>query len=130
MLRLKVGREAGPYWIEVESDSVEAKELVELLEKAVQDVNASINDARFEQIAGEIPILSPQMTLTECINEILGSRYGLRPRTLGEIQKVLEANNIFYPATTVSSVLISLWKRGRIRRWERNGKFVHQKVAN
>ncbi|MGI0014125.1 MAG: hypothetical protein ACREBU_11885 [Nitrososphaera sp.] len=130
MLWRKVGRQEGVHWVEVQSDSVSTKELVEILEVTVQEVKASISDPRFEQIAGEFPTLAPNMPLTKCINDILDSRYGLRPRSLAEIRNALEANNYYFPATTISSLLIALWKRGKIRRWKSGGKFVHHKLVS
>ncbi len=128
MLRLKIGREVGPYWVEVESDTLDGAGLVKTLEEKVAEVNGAINDVGFEQTAAEIPSLPSDLTPTEGIMTLLKSNYGLRPRTLGEIKSALEASRIYYPVTTISSILASLGDRGKIRRWKVNGKYVHQKA--
>ena len=129
MIKTSVERDVGPVRLKVESDSVDvdAGDLLKLLEERADELSRAISNASGLSSVGQIPPLPSDTPPTIAIMKILESPYGVRPRTLAEIHKALEKSSINYPLTSISSVLISLYKQGKLRRWKVDKRYVYSK---
>ena len=72
------------------------------------------------------PPLGKPSNLTEALTTLMvDTGWGSKPRTLGEVMTALETNAIYHKKATVATVLVSLVKKGKLRRLGTRGSFTY-----
>lgn len=72
------------------------------------------------------PPLGKPANLSEALTKLMvDTGWGSKPRTLGEIMTALETNAIYYKKAAVATVLVTLVKRGTLRRLGSRGNFTY-----
>ncbi len=70
----------------------------------------------------ELPKISGDLGPSRAVREALGSAWGkAEPRTMKEINAVLEANAIYFSASSLSGVLSNMTKKSELRRPAKKG---------
>jgi len=103
--------------IVVETESPD--ELIGALEKleSIETVVSVSKPVDASQISLEVPKISGNLGPSQAVREALGSPWGrAEPRTMKEINSVLETNAIFFSKSTLSGVLTNMTKKGELRR--------------
>lgn len=77
------------------------------------------------KVQGEVPEIPDVSSCSEGIMELFKTNWGMRPRTIGDIKEALRANQVHYPVTTISGVLVDLTRKGKIRRWKTASGYVY-----
>lgn len=104
--------------ITLEAESVD--ELIGTLQKlesveAVTAVSKPIETSQTDPT--EIPRISGNLGPSQAVREVLGSAWGrAEPRTMKEINAILEANAIYFSSSSLSGVLTNMTKKGELRR--------------
>jgi hypothetical protein len=106
--------------IAIESESL--KELENLLDKLF----SSREEKTTSQTNSEdFPTLQPGLGCVDAIRALLQTKWGKLPRTMIEIKDVLEANAAYFTKGTLSGTLTLMTKRGELRRFRKDGKWVY-----
>lgn len=92
--------------ITIEGDTEEVAALIERFDRTASAVSAPVRTGRSNSKAG------PQ----ERIIELLAAGFFRLPQGLGAIRSALEEQGHFYPATTLSPVLLRLVRNRNLRR--------------
>lgn len=72
------------------------------------------------------PRISPTENYNEAVLRLLETDWGKwRPRTIDELKDALKANGLEYPGRTLSTVLMELVKKEKIRRWNTDAGNVY-----
>ncbi len=98
------------------------------IKTAVVNVSTATSEqkAKLKGIPLPYPKISKAESCSKAVLKLLESDWGRwRPRTLKEILEALEANEIHYPTSTLSSVLNRLARKGNIRRWKTDEGYVY-----
>ena len=106
--------------------------IVEKVVKAFEGVSPAthptpvVSAARIKEPTDELgyPSISSKSS-GEAISELLSSEWGKKPRALSEISKALEANALYFPASTLGKSLQRLVNRGKLRRWKTETGYVY-----
>ncbi|MFQ5871000.1 MAG: hypothetical protein ACE5IB_02420 [Candidatus Geothermarchaeales archaeon] len=77
------------------------------------------------RLKAEYPSIPPVKSCSEGVVELFKTKWGMRPRTIGDIREALRANEVLYPVTTISGVLVNLTRHGKIRRWKTASGYVY-----
>ena len=121
----KGGWKKGEIVVETESPD----ELIETLEKleaveAVAPISKSPDTS--ETSSSEIPKISGNLGPSQAVREVLGSTWGrAEPRTMKEINTVLEANAIYFSPSSLSGVLTNMTKKGELRRLKKEDQWAY-----
>lgn len=107
------------YIVDRVSEAFQNEEVEELVEEAEEDGEEEDEEDML------YPDIGSASSCSEGILKVMETPWGKRPRTLGELREALKANDLFYPTTTMSSVLISLVRQGKLRRWKTSGGYVY-----
>jgi hypothetical protein len=103
---------------------IEAESLAELT-SLIDSLISSGETPSPQREEAAVPILPPELGCSDAIKELIGSEWGIRPRTMAELKKVLESNALYFSKGTLSGTLRFLSKRGDIRRFKKAGKWVY-----
>jgi len=76
----------------------------------------------------EIPVIRPSGKTMENLELLFDTPWGRTPRSVAEVMKALDVNAVPERVETVSIYLRRLTARGRLRRIEKEGKWVYYKV--
>ncbi|MFQ5950506.1 MAG: hypothetical protein ACE5KH_00305 [Candidatus Geothermarchaeales archaeon] len=76
-------------------------------------------------LKSELPAIPPVKSCSEGVMELFKTKWGMRPRTIGDVREALRANEVLYPVTTISGVLVNLTRHGKIRRWKTASGYVY-----
>lgn len=77
-------------------------------------------------VTKEIPALPAGVGCTQAIRTLLQSEWGRQqPRSMKEIESVLQANALYFSSGTLSGTLNLLTKSGTLRRFKRDGRWVY-----
>ena len=132
----------GEHEIEISGSHEEVMKTIDQLPKIMPNVSSAFQAIRFEKgkvevsstvqkVRGKgIPLPYPKIPKTksckEAVLHLLRSDWGRwRPRTLNELLEGLRANALNYPASSLSSVLVRLVRKGVIRRWKTEEGYVY-----
>ena len=123
---VRVAKIVGSYQISVEGNEEETTELVKVVDalaKKIDTVHPTENkepDSRTADVVTtpSMPAIPGANSAPEAITKLFNSDWGSIPRTIREIKETLDANGLFYPTTSLSGVLISLARQGKLRRWK------------
>jgi len=109
--------------IVVETESLD--ELIgtlEKLESAMPILPVSKSPDISQASVIEAPRISGNLGPSQAVREALGSSWGrAEPRTMKEINAVLEANAIYFSPSSLSGVLTNMTKKGELRRPSKKG---------
>lgn len=95
--------------------SVEAETLKEL-EAALAELEAA---SRLDSPANEkesYPEIPSILGCTDAVRALLEKDWGRKPRSMSEISKALEANQLYFSKGALSATLVTLTKKGDIHR--------------
>lgn len=76
----------------------------------------------------DIPAIKPSKRTIDSLESLFNTPWGRTPRTVAEVMKALEVNAIFDRVSSVNVYLTRLVQRGKLRRIEKEGKWVYFKV--
>lgn len=76
----------------------------------------------------DIPAIKPSKKTIDSLESLFGTPWGRTPRTVAEVMKALEVNAVFDRVSSVNVYLTRLVQRGKLRRIEKEGKWVYFKV--
>ena len=110
----------------VEADSSE--EMISTLKKleGEGDIEELPTISEMGEVREEIPKISGNLGLSDAIRTILTSPWGKKePRTLADIKEVLKTNALYFEDHSLSGVLVSMTKRGKLKRTKRDGKWAY-----
>ena len=102
-------------------------DFIKELQKVVGEM-PSVEEIKAEEAppAEYPPPLGKPSNLTEALTTLMvDTGWGRKPRTLGEIMTALETNAIYHKKATVATVLVSLVKKGKLRRLGTRGSFTY-----
>lgn len=71
------------------------------------------------------PTIEKVSQCSNAIEAILSTEWGKTPRSISELRKAMESNEIHYPKTTVSGVLFWMIKKSRLRRWKEKRGYLY-----
>ncbi len=89
-------------------------------------VSGAPNDAHADQ--DEVPTIGKTSGGSEAIVKLLSSRWGDKPRGIGELRLALDSNAMPIPTTTISGLLHYLVKAGKVKRWKTKAGYVYRVV--
>ena len=104
--------------------SVEAETLKEL-EAALEELGTvSKLDVQSNE-KGSYPEIPSILGCTDAVRALLEKDWGRQPRSMSEISKALEVNQLYFSKGALSATLVTLAKKGGIRRVkeDRNWKY-------
>jgi len=76
----------------------------------------------------DIPAIKPSKRTIDSLESLFDTPWGRTPRTVAEVMKALEVNAVFDRVSSVNVYLTRLVQRGKLRRIEKEGKWVYFKV--
>jgi len=122
----------GQYEIELSGTREEVMRTVQELPDLIANVSKAFDFAKVGMTASEpvasvsaYPSISSSSSCSEAILRLLDTDWGMQPRTLPELEEVLKANAVHYPATTLSGVLAWLVRKNKIKRWKTDKGYVY-----
>jgi hypothetical protein len=72
------------------------------------------------------PIIPQADSVDESVLRVLGTDWGKwRPRTIDELRHALKANHVDCSAKSLSAILGTFEREGKVRRWKTDGGFVY-----
>ena len=99
-------------------------ELVE--ETSVEEIESPVSREEVEKIpTTDIPAIKASKSTTENLESLFDTPWGRTPRTLAEIMKALEVNAALDRVSSVNVYLRRLIQKGKLRRLEKEGKYVY-----
>ncbi|HEV2120515.1 MAG TPA: hypothetical protein VGS11_10510 [Candidatus Bathyarchaeia archaeon] len=119
-MQITVERNIGSYKVQVTGRREEFGEILEVLNDVADEIaktnqpSAQVTQATYSQ--AEIPSISRSTRLSEAISDLFKSDWGANQRGISEVKDALATNGLIYPLTTLSGTLLSLTKRGLLRR--------------
>jgi len=124
----------GEYEIELSGTREEVMRTVQELPDLIANVSKAFDFAKVgatasEPVASAYPSISSSSSCSEAILRLLETDWGKQPRTLPELEEVLKANAVYYPATTLSGVLAWLVRKNKIKRWKTDKGYVYVLVG-
>jgi len=88
-----------------------------------------VSPEEIEKIStADIPSIKSSKRTIENLESLFNTSWGKTPRTLAEIMKALEVNAIPDRMASVNVYLTRLVQRGKLRRIEKEGKYVYFKL--
>ena len=117
----------GEVVIEAESSDelISALNKLELIEPA-GPLSMSDRPLGEGEASSKIPKISGDLGPSQAIREILNTQWGrMETRTMKEINSVLEANAIYFSASSLSGVLTNLVKKGELRRSKKDDQWAY-----
>ena len=95
--------------------------------RKVTTLTVKTEPAKEEKISPQkYPRISPTETYNEAVLRLLETDWGKwRPRTIDELKDALRANRIEYPGRTLSTALMELVRKEKIRRWNTDAGNVY-----
>jgi hypothetical protein len=122
----------GSHEIEISGTREEVMKTIEELPHVIASVSKAFDAVNIEVSASKpaasaaYPAISSVANCSEAVLKILETGWGKRqPRSLPELVKVLKANALHYPSTTLSGVLVWLVKKGKVKRWKTDKGYVY-----
>lgn len=110
------------------ADSVSEK-LVTGEELVTVEMEQAVSKEEVEKTpTADIPSIKSSKRTIDNLESLFGTPWGKTPRTLAEIVKALEVNAIPDRMESVNVYLRRLVQRGKLRRIEKEGKFVYFKL--
>jgi hypothetical protein len=76
----------------------------------------------------DIPAVKPAKKTIDTLEALFNTPWGRTPRSIAEIMKGLEVNAAFDSVSSVNVYLTRLVQRGKLRRMQKEGKWVYFKV--
>jgi hypothetical protein len=76
----------------------------------------------------DIPSIKPSKRTIESLESLFSTPWGRTPRSVAEVKKALEVNAIYDSVSSVNVYLTRLVQRGKLRRIEKEGKWVYFKI--
>lgn len=76
----------------------------------------------------DIPAIKASKKTIDSLESLFSTPWGRTPRTVAEVMKALEVNAVFDRVSSVNVYLTRLVQRGKLRRIEKEGKWVYFKV--
>jgi hypothetical protein len=117
---MTVERTIGSYKVRVTGKQEELDAILEALDEAANALSKiKQQPTQTPQLGApeaEIPSISRSRRLSEAVMELFGADWGGSPRRISEVRDALATNGLIYPLTTLSGTLLSLTKRGLLRR--------------
>ena len=93
------------------------------------EVAAPVSHEEVEKIPTmDIPAIKSSRSTIENLTALFDTPWGRTPRTLAEVMKALEVNAIPDRVASVNVYLTRLVQRGKLRRLEKEGKYVYFKL--
>ncbi len=104
--------------------SVEAPTLEEL-ENALKKLESRHEMSDQSQEKANVPEIPSMLGCTDAVRTLMEKDWGKTPRTMMHIKSALEVNQLFFSKQALSATLITLTKRGDIRRVKEEGKWMY-----
>lgn len=132
MNRFVIQKHVSSYTLSTECDSSNLAEVVKNMEEMAKKVKSLVQEPLTKDGIGDeaVPSIAGSQTTSEGILRLFNSDWGSHPRSMREILEALNANGVFMPTTTLSSVLFHLIKKGRLQRWKSGKSYVYQRGQN
>ncbi|HEV2137656.1 MAG TPA: hypothetical protein VGR53_02325 [Nitrososphaerales archaeon] len=133
-MQVAVERTVGLYKITVTGEQEELETILRTVEDVTRamsrtsPIKETIEPA--EHVSTEVPAISRSNRLSDAISELFTKDWGIEPRGIGEIKDALATNGLIYPLTTLSGTLLSLTKRGLLRRIKTSDGYRYVRGAN
>jgi len=125
--RVKIGKNE----VEISGERDAVLKIIEELPRLMETVSEALKTIESEDLA-EAPKSSsvkvPEVSASSCseaIIQLLSSDWGKQPRTLAELGEALKTNAVYFPSTTISSVLSWLVRKNKIKRWKTDKGYVY-----
>jgi hypothetical protein len=117
---MTVERDIGSYKVQVTGRREELDEILEVLDNVADEIartrQPSAHATQLTYPQAEVPSISRSTKLSEAISDLFRADWGANPRGISEVKNALATNGLIYPLTTLSGTLLSLTKRGLLRR--------------
>ena len=82
--------------------------------------------AKEERVTQKFPRITRTDKCDEAVLRVLESDWGKwRPRTVGELEEALKANDLKFSGRAVAAVLLGLVRKGAVRRWKTDAGHVY-----
>jgi hypothetical protein len=107
-----------------EGEIVIEAQTVEELEDALRELEPfdETKETASEDNQG-LPKLPSMLGCTDAVRALMKANWGKQPRTMNEIKKALEANELYFSKEALAATLVTLSKKGDIRRAREGGKW-------
>lgn len=104
-------------------------EKIELVEEAPLEPESTLTPEEVARVSTvDIPAVKPSKRTIDSLESLFNTPWGRTPRTVAEVMKALEVNAVFDRVSSVNVYLTRLVQRGKLRRIEKEGKWVYFKV--
>ena len=103
-------------------------EKMELGEEAPSEPESTVTPEEVARVSAVgIPVIKASKKTIDNLESLFSTPWGRTPRTVAEVMKALEVNAVFDKDTSVMVYLTRLVQRGKLRRIEKEGKWVYFK---
>lgn len=104
--------------------TVEAESLKEL-EAALKGLGAAAKLGTMSVEKESYPEIPSLLGCTGAVRALLEKDWGKKPRSMSEIKQALEENQLYFSKGALSATLVTLSKKGDIRRVKEEGKWKY-----
>jgi len=106
---------------EITVEAQTAKELADALGEL--ETMAKLKGASSE---GEsLPEIPAVLGCTDAVRVLMETDWGKQPRTMNEIKKALETNGLYFSKEALAATLVTIARRGALRRIKEEGKWKY-----
>jgi hypothetical protein len=126
-LRIRIGK----LELELGGDKEEVLSVFEDIDNIIEKVSEIFDIEDYSNFVltnsseEKYPTIEKVSQCSNAIEAILSTEWGKTPRSISELRKAMEANEIHYPKTTVSGVLFWMVKKSRLRRWKEKRGYLY-----
>lgn len=133
MATIRVARSVGQYQISLEGDADKIDSIIKEIDSLAERIGKSGDNTKVDTV-DKIPVennraVPPTVAGTssaqEAVIKLFESDWGASRHSIREIKEALDANALFYPITSLSGVLASLARQGKLRRWKESQGYVY-----
>jgi hypothetical protein len=108
-----------------EGEIIVEAETLEELNSALKELESLGRFQKTPSQSNYFPEIPSMLGCTDAVRMLMKAPWGKQPRSMSEIKKVLEVNALHFTKEALAATLVTMVKRGDLRRVKEDGKWKY-----